>query len=143
MCSAVTVERVTIDDKIDGMSTKNAGKNTETVTVTVRMDKDLKDRASAVIDYYGLDVASVTRAFFTAIVRTQSIPLDLGPAKDHSHYPDFPTVDWEPNEETIAAFREAEELAKDPNRKGYTSASELIAAILAEDDDEDVSGDGA
>ena len=135
MTNALLVDRPTDDDKLDDMTTKDA-KSTQTVSVTVRMDKNLKDRASAVIDYYGLDVASVTRAFFTAIARTQSIPLDFGHSGTHGSEPDIPTVDWEPNEETIAAMKETEEMIRTGNYRSYGSAREMIEAILAEDDEE-------
>ena len=38
----------------------------------------------------------------------------------------------EPNEETIAAFEEAERLIHDPNTKMYTDVKELFAELRAE-----------
>lgn len=38
----------------------------------------------------------------------------------------------EPNEETIAAFEEADRIAKDPNAKTYSSAKELFDELRAE-----------
>lgn len=48
-----------------------------TETFTLRLDGDLKVAASAVAEYYGLDLPSVTRAFFTQMVREHAIPLNL------------------------------------------------------------------
>lgn len=48
-----------------------------TDTFTLRLDGDLKNGATAVAEYYGLDLPSVTRAFYTQMVREHSIPLNL------------------------------------------------------------------
>ena len=48
-----------------------------TDTFTLRLDGDLKNNATAVAEYYGLDLPSVTRAFYTQMVREQSIPLNF------------------------------------------------------------------
>lgn len=40
--------------------------------------------------------------------------------------------EYEPNEETIAAFEEAKRLAHDPNAKRYKNFSELLEEINAE-----------
>ena len=50
-------------------------------------------------------------------------------------YPWVVKDDFYSNPETIEAIKEAEEILKDPNRKGYHSAEELHAAILAEEND--------
>ena len=39
-------------------------------TLTIRIDEDLKREASEVADYYGLDLSSVTRAFYKQMVNT-------------------------------------------------------------------------
>ncbi len=43
-------------------------------TLTIRVDDDLKRGASEVADYYGLDLSSVTRAFYKQMVNTRRIP---------------------------------------------------------------------
>ena len=43
-------------------------------TLTIRIDEDLKREASEVADYYGLDLSSVTRAFYKQMVNTRRIP---------------------------------------------------------------------
>ena len=47
-------------------------------TLTIRIDDDLKRGASEVADYYGLDLSSVTRAFYKQMVNTRRIPLTRG-----------------------------------------------------------------
>ena len=46
-------------------------------SVTVRVDEDTKRKASAIAEDLGLDLSSVTRAFYRQIVRERRIPLDL------------------------------------------------------------------
>lgn len=50
-----------------------------TSTLTIRIDDDLKHAASEVADYYGLDLSSVTRAFYKQMVNTRRIPLTFAP----------------------------------------------------------------
>ena len=49
--------------------------------------------------------------------RTGRIPLDLG--------------NEEPNEESLAAIREAEQMMRDGSGESYATARELIDAVLA------------
>lgn len=46
-------------------------------SVTVRVDEETKRKASAIAEDLGLDLSSVTRAFYRQIVRERRIPLDL------------------------------------------------------------------
>ena len=63
-------------------------------TLTIRVDDDLKREAAEVADYYGLDLSSVTRAFFKQMVNTHRIPLTFAPE--------------EPNAESLEAIREGD-----------------------------------
>jgi hypothetical protein len=40
--------------------------------------------------------------------------------------------EYEPNEETIAALKEADLIARDPNARTYSSPAELFAELRAE-----------
>lgn len=86
----------------------------------IRVDENLKARAAEVAQSFGLDLASVTRAFWTYMVRTGSIPI---------------TFDGEqPNEESLQAIRESEEIFSAHargERTGYSSAAEMFAALEA------------
>ncbi len=48
-----------------------------TVSASIRCDKDLRDSAAKVAEYYGLDLSSVTRAFWKQMAQTHTIPLDF------------------------------------------------------------------
>lgn len=84
-------------------------------TMTIRCDEADKKAAAQVAEYYGFDLSSVTRAFWKQIGRTGRIPLDLG--------------NEEPNEESLASIREAEEiLAKGGTGQSFDSAHDLLDA---------------
>lgn len=86
-------------------------------SVTVRVDKETKDEAAKIVEDFGFDLSSVTRAFYRQIVREQRIPLTLS-------YP-------EPNEESLRSIREADEVIARGGR-GFTSAHEMVEAALGE-----------
>lgn len=46
-------------------------------SVTVRVDSDTKSAAARIAEDFGLDLSSVTRAFYRQIVRERRIPLNL------------------------------------------------------------------
>lgn len=85
--------------------------------LTIRMDSNLKEEASRVVEHYGLDLSSAVRAFFAQIVNTNSIPLSF----DYD----------QPNDETIAAIKETEEMIRSGAGTSYETAQELIEAALA------------
>ena len=86
-------------------------------TLTIRLDSNLKDEASRVVEHYGLDISTAMRAFLTQIVNTNAIPLSL---------------DYEqPNEESLIAIRETEEMITNGSDESYSNAPDLIQADLA------------
>lgn len=88
-----------------------------TSTRTIRIDDELKRSASEVADYYGLDLSSVTRAFYKQMVNTGRIPLTFAPE--------------EPNAESLAAIQEGDVFLAASGRKGrFESGAELIAAAM-------------
>lgn len=86
-------------------------------SVTIRVDEETKTEAAKIVEDFGFDLSSVTRAFYRQIVREQRIPLTLS-------YP-------EPNEESLQSIREAEEVIARGGR-GFESAHEMIEAALKE-----------
>ena len=85
-------------------------------SLTIRLDSNLKRDATKVVEYYGLDLSSVIRAFFTQIVNTNSIPLSF---------------DYEqPNEESLQAMRETEVMIASGNFESYSNGHDLIEAAL-------------
>ncbi len=85
-------------------------------TLTIRVDDELKRGASEVAEYYGLDLSSVTRAFYKQMVNTRRIPLTFAPE--------------EPNAESLEAIREGDEFLKSGQDGRYNSGAELIAAAM-------------
>ena len=86
-------------------------------TLTMRIDSDLKREAAAVAEYYGFDLSGVTRAFYKQMVRDHAIPLDLGYPRET------------PNEETLAAMKEAEEFFESGKPARFKTADEMIASL--------------
>lgn len=82
-------------------------------TMTIRCDENDKAAAAAVAEYYGLDLSSVTRAFWKQMARTNSIPLDFGYR--------------EPNAESLRSIREADEIVD----AGGTGASFAVDATCS------------
>lgn len=85
--------------------------------MTIRCDEKDKRDAARVAEYYGFDLSSVTRAFWKQMVRTGRIPLDLG--------------NEEPNEESLEAIREVEQMMQGGTGESYATGRELIEAALA------------
>ncbi len=86
-------------------------------TLTIRLDDNLKEGAARIVEHYGLDLSSATRAFYKQIVNTGAIPLSF---------------DYEqPNAESLAAIRETEEMMKTGDGESYSTGRDLIQAALA------------
>ena len=84
-------------------------------SVTIRVDDETKAEAIEIVEDFGFDLSSVTRAFYRQIVRERRIPLSL-------------SYDV-PNDETIAALREgAEILAKGGTGQSFSSGRDLLDA---------------
>ena len=86
-------------------------------TLTIRLDGQLKEGASSVLEHYGLDLSTAVRAFLSQIVNTNAIPLSF---------------DYErPNADSLASIREAEEMIQTKSGASYSNAHDLIEAALA------------
>lgn len=85
-----------------------------TSTLTIRVDEDLKRGAAEVADYYGLDLSSVTRAFYRQMVNTRRIPLTFAPE--------------EPNEESLAAMAEGDAFLASGQNGRFASGRDLLKA---------------
>ncbi|BDR53801.1 hypothetical protein KIM372_17080 [Bombiscardovia nodaiensis] len=94
------------------------------VQVTIRVSAADKVRASHIVEELGLDLSSVTRAFYKQIIRERRIPLDLS------------YDDPEPTAETLQALREADEMIANGTGIKYDTPEEAMQAIFDEDDRE-------
>lgn len=88
-----------------------------TSTLTIRVDEDLKRGAAEVADYYGLDLSSVTRAFYKQMVNTRRIPLTFAPE--------------EPNEETLNAMTEGEAFLGSGQEGRFMTGRDLLRAATS------------
>ena len=77
-------------------------------SVTIRVDDETKAEATEIVEDFGFDLSSVTRAFYRQIVRERRIPLSL-------------SYDV-PNDETIAA------LATGGTGQSFSSGRDLLDA---------------
>lgn len=66
------------------------------VSVTIRVDEETKKAAAAVAAEFGLDLSTMTRAFFRQVAREHRIPLNFG--------------NYEPNAESLASIRESQRI---------------------------------
>lgn len=86
-------------------------------TFTIRLDDGLKREASEVAEYYGLDLSSVTRAFYKQMVNTRRIPLTFAPE--------------EPNRESAAAIAEGDAFLSSGQAGRFTNGHDLIEAAMS------------
>jgi len=84
---------------------------TTTTNVSIRMDTDLKRQAEDLFSDLGLNMTVAMTMFLRQAVRNQGIPFE---------------VSRTPNKETLAAMLEAEQIARDPNVKGYNNLDLLF-----------------
>ncbi len=88
-----------------------------TTNISIRMDSDLKAQADALFNELGMNLSTAFNIFVRQSLREGRIPFSI-------------SLDA-PNQETIAALREAERIAKDPSVKGYDNLDELFADLKA------------
>ena len=81
--------------------------------VEILIDSKEKKKAEKVFDDLGLDFQTAVSIFIHRCVREKRIPFEYEI----------------PNKETIAAFKEAEEMAKDPNHKSFNTVEEALAYL--------------
>jgi DNA-damage-inducible protein J len=86
-------------------------------TVTIRVDSEDKAAASEIAEYFGFDLSSVTRAFYKQMIREHRIPLDL--------------TMQEPNAQSLAAIKEADEFFASGATARFNTAEDMIANLEA------------
>ena len=92
------------------------------INLNIRMDAELKKQFEAFCDEVGMSMTTAINVFVKRVVRDHEFPFDIEI----------------PNEETLAAMREVEEIEKDPSKyKAYNTAEEMIRDILSELDHEE------
>lgn len=86
-----------------------------TTNVSIRMDTELKVQADELFAELGMNLSTAFNIFVRQSLREGGIPFEIRTDR--------------PNKETIAAMLEAENIAKDPNVKGYTDLDEMFADL--------------
>ena len=80
--------------------------------VCIRIDTELKAQAEALFGELGMNLTTAVTVFLRQAVRESRIPFE---------------IKWDrPNRETAAAMREAANIARDPEAKGYEDPNELF-----------------
>ena len=90
--------------------------NAQSSMIHVRMDNDLKDRATEALAAMGLSTADAVRLLFHRIATDQAFPLELKV----------------PNAETRAAMEEADEFFKNGGTPRFDNADEMFAELEEE-----------
>jgi DNA-damage-inducible protein J len=88
-----------------------------TVTTSIRVDAQLKREADRLFADLGMNFSTAVNTFLRQAVREQGLPFS-------------PTRDV-PNAETLAAMREADRIASDPDARGFAGVDELFADLDA------------
>ena len=87
-----------------------------TSNYTIRLDTELRREAEALFSDLGMSLATAFQIFLKQAIQEQGLP--------------FPVKKKQPNKVTLAATKEAMEIAESPDAKTYSSASEMMKDIL-------------
>ena len=90
-----------------------------TVPTQIRIDSNVKQQATELFTSLGMDMSSAVNIFLRQFILRGGLPFSV----------ELPKY----NKETLDAMNEARRISKDPDVKGYTNMSDLIAALEAED----------
>lgn len=89
------------------------------VSTSISIDADVKAQAQALFADFGLDLSTAINIFLRQSIRENCIP--------------FAIQREVPNADTVAAMKEAEEMAKNPSTyKRYSSFSDLLREVEAD-----------
>lgn len=86
-----------------------------TSAINVNVDSKLKKEATNVLNSLGLNMSTAINMFLTQVVKRDGIPFEI--------------VNPNPSKEMLKALKEAEIIAKDSKRKGYSNMDDLIKSL--------------
>lgn len=90
-------------------------------TASAKMDRDLKESTERIFKSMGLNGSTAITMFYRAVNLQNKIPFEI---IGEPRY----------NDETLAAFKEAEDIRKHPeNYKSYNSAQEMFDDIMRDE----------
>jgi len=84
----------------------------------IRIDPEVKSDVEAIYSRYGMSVTDAINIFLYTSRSMGGLPFDLRPDK--------------PNAETLEAIKEVRQAKKEPNKKLYSSFSELLEEVEAD-----------
>ncbi len=87
----------------------------ESTNLNIRTDKNVKAEAERIFDALGLNMTTAVNIFLRQAIRENGIPFDVKLSV--------------PNETTASAIKEGRAMAYDSSAKGYSSMSDLRAAL--------------
>lgn len=85
------------------------------VSVSFRIDRDLKEQAVKLFGELGLNMSSAIQVFFRQAVREGGLPFDV--------------TTKVPSKLTLAAMLEAERIAQDPGHPAFSDIQDLLDAL--------------
>ena len=88
-----------------------------TATISIRVDSDLKAEAEEFFDEIGMNMTTAVTCFLKKCLATGEIPFKLGNMSKHA--------------KLLAALKETEEVANDPNAPTCTDISKLKEFMLS------------
>lgn len=86
----------------------------------IRVDDHLKDEADKMFDDVGMNTAIAVKIFLTRFVKTGKFPFEIE------------TIENEPNNETISAFQETENILKNGSEKNDESLTDYFSRMKKE-----------
>lgn len=90
----------------------------ENTNVTIRMNKDVKDRAQEMFSSLGLSMSTAINVFIQQRLNYGGIPFEIR--------------NYGPNAETIEAIKEIEYMEQHPDEfKSYTDVNEMFKELLS------------
>lgn len=89
-------------------------------TGVIRIDEEVKKTAEALLNGVGMSVSTAAEVFFRQMIKKGKIPFDI-------------EMDSIPNNVTVAAIREGDEMLKKGTGKRYSSTKSMFDDILSEE----------
>ena len=88
------------------------------VSMNIRMDKSIKEQAQELFAEFGLDMTTAINMFLRQSIREHRIPFEL-------------RINI-PNEDTLEAIREVQQMKKNPSLgKSYNNVDDMMKELLA------------
>ena len=92
----------------------------KTANINIRVDPEVKSTVDGIFSHFGITVADAVNIFLHKVMLVGGMPFEMTLPKY--------------NEETLAAMREARDIASGKiNTKSYSSVKEMIAELESDD----------